>query len=1075
MVMASLRISLFLMLVAVCPSAQAVAQAKAPAAPAPAADYSKEAFLVLSSQYHVRFQADGQSLQTQTTRIKMLSDAALHEWAVLAFDYGSDYEHLDVHYVRVVKADGTVVNTPAANILDLPSEVTRQAPMYSDLKQKQIPVKSLGVGDTLEFEVAHVEDKPLVPGQFWFVYNFTKSSVVLSELLEVRIPKGRQPSLASPDLKPVVTEDGGERVYTWTTAHTEGTKSDDDQPEEPKHPSVQLSTFTSWQQVGSWYHDLALPQAQVTPAIQAKADALVKGLPPGAPRIQAIYDFVATRIHYIGLSFGIGRYQPHSAADVLDNEYGDCKDKHTLLSALLRAEGIESWPVLINSSAKMDEDVPSPGQFDHVITAVPQENGILWLDTTPELAPYGMLLHNLRDKQALALPLNGPARLIRTPANPPFPVEDHFVMKGTLDSEGTFKGHGDLTMRGDAEVAFRAVFQSSARAKAQDLMQAISYRLGFAGEVSNVQVDDPEATRNPYHISWDYLRKKYGDWDNHQITPPTGSIPINFVNEYKAPKAPIQVGEVGLTRYEAEVDLPAGATLEPATDLDLKTDFAEYHAHYSFASGKYLCERKISIYKAEIPADQWKPYLAFQKAVMEDYNHFSYISGLHDTSGKADSGEALDLVREAALAIQNHEIAKAREDLEKARKINPHQLNLNALEGSLMLSAGKVDDGLKALHQELTDHPENIRVYRFLIDTLQRMHREDEAIDVAQTLVKQVPDDIDALTVLGSLLVGKQEWKQALPVLETAVKIHPDDAHLQLWFGQACLQNGRQADGVAALKIAAANAMDPAVLASVAATLAGPGAEPEMAITAARHAVTLVEQQTSELTLAGLTTEQLKQMVVLAETWTQMSVTALKIGDLETAEHYARAAWNLSEEPSAGDQLGQVLERKGNLAEAFDAYDLAAARPYPRVAGLTDRLEALRNRMGPGKTPTHKETTVDRLQGLRTVKITPPKPFSASADFLVLFANGKVSDVKQLGGDARAMELVRQLKQAPFDVPFPDNGPEHIIRQGILSCSVYDTKCMFLMMLPGDATTNSRTQQTPLSAPVRIQLEPGGD
>ena len=331
----------------------------------------------------------------------------------------------------------------------------------------------------------------------------------------------------------------------------------------------------------------------------------------------------------------------------------------------------------------------------------------------------------------------------------------------------------------------------------------------------------------------------------------------------------------------------------------------------------------------------------------------------------------------------------------------------------------------------------------------------------------------DLLTHIRKLIEAKGPLTVA-SYMDLALQ-HPDDAHLQLWFGQACLQNGRQADGVAALKVAAANAMDPAVLASVAATLAGPGAEPEMAIAAARHAVTLVEQQTSELTLADLTTEQLKQMVVLAETWTQMSVTALKIGDLETAEHYARAAWNLSEEPSAGDQLGQVLERKGNLAEAFDAYDLAAARPYPRVAGLSDRLEALRNRMGPGKTPTHKETTVDRLQGLRTVKITPPKPFSASADFLVLFANGKVSDVKQLGGDARAMELVRQLKQAPFDVPFPDNGPEHIIRQGILSCSVYDTKCMFLMMLPGDATTNSRTQQTPLSAPVRIQLEPGGD
>ena len=30
--------------------------------------------------------------------------------------------------------------------------------------------------------------------------------------------------------------------------------------------------------------------------------------------------------------------------------------------------GIQSYPVLIDSSRKLDADVPSPAQFDHVIT-----------------------------------------------------------------------------------------------------------------------------------------------------------------------------------------------------------------------------------------------------------------------------------------------------------------------------------------------------------------------------------------------------------------------------------------------------------------------------------------------------------------------------------------------------------------------------------------------------------------------------------------------------------------------------------------------------------------------------------
>ena len=52
-------------------------------------------------------------------------------------------------------------------------------------------------------------------------------------------------------------------------------------------------------------------------------------------------------MRYIGVAFGIGRYQPHSAETVLDNQYGDCKDKHTLLAAMLKAAGYEAWPALI--------------------------------------------------------------------------------------------------------------------------------------------------------------------------------------------------------------------------------------------------------------------------------------------------------------------------------------------------------------------------------------------------------------------------------------------------------------------------------------------------------------------------------------------------------------------------------------------------------------------------------------------------------------------------------------------------------------------------------------------------------
>jgi len=150
--------------------------------------------------------------------------------------------------------------------------------------------------------------------------------------------------------------------------------------------------------VGRWYGGLQKEPLALTPAIRAKSAELTKGLKTEEEKIRAIYSFVSLKYHYIGLDFGIGRYHPHAADDVLDNGYGDCKDKHTLLAALLKAAGIEAWPALIHTQRKLDAEVPSPAQFNHVITVVPSGPQFIWLDTTPEVAPYGLLLQSLRNE-----------------------------------------------------------------------------------------------------------------------------------------------------------------------------------------------------------------------------------------------------------------------------------------------------------------------------------------------------------------------------------------------------------------------------------------------------------------------------------------------------------------------------------------------------------------------------------------------------------------------------------------------------------------------------------------------------
>ena len=54
-----------------------------------------------------------------------------------------------------------------------------------------------------------------------------------------------------------------------------------------------------------------------SPEVRAKAEELTKGLNTDLEKTEALYDYVAKNFRYVSLSLGLGRYQPHAAADVL--------------------------------------------------------------------------------------------------------------------------------------------------------------------------------------------------------------------------------------------------------------------------------------------------------------------------------------------------------------------------------------------------------------------------------------------------------------------------------------------------------------------------------------------------------------------------------------------------------------------------------------------------------------------------------------------------------------------------------------------------------------------------------------
>ena len=1069
----SFRVRTFTLLLACALTLPASRSQEAPKAGAPPPDRSGEAYVVDENTTRWTFENDGSNTRDVTVRVRVQSDAGVQQFSVLHFPYQKANGTADIDYVRVRKPDGSTVVTPAEEAQDMPADVTREAPFYSDLREKQLPVKGLSRGDELELQFHIRQTKPLAAGQFWMEFEFPRDEVVLSQRLEVRVPRQRAVKLKSTDPQPVVSEEGAYRVYSWSRPNpVRRTVSKAELAQQAVRgrlpgPDVQLSSFQSWEEVGRWYDGLQRDRIAPTPEIREKAAELTRNAPDTAAKLRAIYKYVSTEFRYVGVDFGIGRYQPHAAAEVLNNQYGDCKDKHTLLAALLAAAGIPTYPALMNSRRALDPDVPSPGQFDHVITAVPEGNAMVWLDTTTEVAPFGYLATVLRNKSALVVFSDKPAVLEVTPADPPYPSSWTYKIEATLDDSGTLHGKVEQTFRGDSEVRFRIALRRLPQAQWKDLVQQISYVTGFAGEVSDVVVSAPEATDSPLRLSYTYTRKDYPDWKGRRISPPAPLF-LSPPDEENGKLVSSQwLGAPGVIEFEASVQLPKGYSPELPGNKDLKEDFVEYHSSYAVEDGRLVSRYRLLLKQREVSGKQVEAYKAFVEKVSDDREQYILLSsGESETPEQAmakfqrqiwdlpDSSdpEALQSERDAREALRRGALPDAAESLEEAVDQDPKFTRAWIFLGQVYMGTRQQEEGIEALRKAVASDPRQPIAYKVLAFALASADRADEAIQVWHDLAKVAPDDRDISGNLGSLLAANKRYREAVPYLETAVKLYPRGSHQWLTLGSVYLQTGEDDKALAAFDKVAELAPGPGSKNDIAYLLADAGKHLDLALRYAQEAVREVESASQKVRLDSLAAGDLGHTSALWMDWDTLGWVHYRLGHLKEAETYLAAAWSLAQDPVVGDHLGQVYEQEHRRQEAIHVYRLvasqASSQDRSKIPAFEDALARLR-RMGvpsaPGNSPYG---GVAELSKQRAIPLPRLVRGQASAEFFVLLAPGaRVEATRFISGSEELRHAGNALVQARFDNTFPKDSEARVLRRGILGCYPV-TGCSFVLLPP---------------------------
>jgi hypothetical protein len=472
-----------------------VPQATHPRPPAPIELAGVGAQPPFATQYEssLTIRADRTGTETSTKRIKILTPGAVQALSQQQLQFIEGMQKLETLEAFTEKSDGRRIQVDPANIITRDAASGLAATYVPDLKQRTIIFPDVGVGDTLVMtnKIDILQDQ--FSGQFTYIDLFPRSQSLSSVQLTIEAPAALDVAVKATGS---ATTDKAETTG-GVSRHTITVVPQSYQPEEPgavspldRAPSVMVSTFRSYDELGLAYGKAALPKTQVTPAITSLAEAITRNIVGHRAQAVAIDAWVKKNIRYVAIFLSVGRVVPHDAEAILRDKFGDCKDKATLMTALLAAKGIAAEAALINlGTAYSLPEPPTLAALNHVILYLPEFD--LYDDPTASGAAFGVLAPEAYDKPVVRVSATG-ARLARTPAMQPSDHTAHATTTIRFAADGTITGQTEESNTGVLGMALRfaggMVQQVGEETAAQRQLQGLStpgtgrFELGNASE-----------------------------------------------------------------------------------------------------------------------------------------------------------------------------------------------------------------------------------------------------------------------------------------------------------------------------------------------------------------------------------------------------------------------------------------------------------------------------------------------------------------------------------------------------------------------------------------------------------------
>lgn len=518
--------------------------------------------------------------------------------------------------------------------------------LYDDTREKLLDIPGSEPGSVIGYEYEQ-RRRPSIMQDVW---QFQHDLPVRRARFELQLPSGWEYASFWVNHAAEKGQAAGQNGWMWELSDLPAVESEPTMPAwsalagrlevtyYPRHTEAVVSSLGSWPAIGSWYGRLAADRRLATPEIRQKVAELTASAPTPLDKIRALSAFVQSNIRYVAIEIGIGGYQPHPASDVLANHYGDCKDKATLLAAMLGVAGIKSYYVLIDTTrGVVVPEAPSALSFDHVILAIqlpddappsglwavqdqPKLGKLLFFDPTEPYVPFGYLPDELQANHGLLVTDQG-GDLVKLPLIPPAANRLLRTAELSLTPKGTLYGTVKEVRWGAPATELRAQLLRASVSNRQKILESfLAQSLGgsFLQEATVGNLDKPgDSLILQYAFTATDYAKVSGDL--FLVRPRVLGTKQEDVLDAKERKYPVEFPTLTSQGDVFDITLPEGYLVDELPDpVEIRSAVTTYRSQAAINGHILHYTRLYQINDTRVPTESLKELKQFYQQVAAD-------------------------------------------------------------------------------------------------------------------------------------------------------------------------------------------------------------------------------------------------------------------------------------------------------------------------------------------------------------------------------------------------------------------------------------------------------------------------